>query len=170
MKMHYVMLIGFLGLNTLNPNKIQAQNNPLSPLKQLQGDWQGKGWIKMPASKTIQFNQEENIKFKLDDQVLLINGKGFNQESGNLEYESLAMIYADENGELKMTSHTNDNKHAEADVEVTNSTLSWSFAIPNGGTIKYEITFSETNWKEKASYSPNGTEWYPFMEVILNKQ
>lgn len=170
MKAHYLLLIAFLGFGLHNPTQLKAQTNDLSALKPLEGEWKGGGWIKMPSSETVQFNQHEVIEFKLSDQVLLINGKGYHKESGSLEFEALAMLYQDKDGNIKMTTHTNDNKHTEAEAELGDGTLDWWFALPNGGTIKYEIVFDDTDWQEKGSYSPDGSQWYPFMEMTLKKQ
>lgn len=156
-------------LLTVSSTLIFAQESPLETLRKLEGKWSGKGWINLPNGTTETFNQKETIEFRLNDNVLLINGRGFNQKTNEQTFEALAIMYLDKDGKIKMTSHTMDGKHTIATVEPNETGYTWWFTTPNGGKIVYEMNLSNNIWVEKGSYSPDGNQSYPFMEMTLTK-
>lgn len=168
MKIQFYLIIGFLGLGLYTPMKAQQQN--LDLLKPLAGQWEGSGWTRLPSGEKAEFNQTENIEFKLNGHVLLINGKGYDASTGDLSFEALAILFKDTDGTIRMSGHTLDGKHTMAKVELGEGKFSWWFEVPNGGTVKYDIDFTDKTWKEKGNYSPDGKQWYPFFEMTLNKK
>ena len=168
MKTHYLFLIGFFGLAVFYPPCSNAQDNPLLTLKALEGDWKGNGWVKMPERETVQFNQIEKIEFKLNDQIMVVNGKGTDLITNELKFEAFGVVFKDNDGKLKMNAHTSDGRNTIADFSIESNKFTWVFEVPNG-TIKYISEVIDNTWIEKGSFSPDGQQWYPFMEMTLKK-
>ncbi len=156
------LLLGFF----LN---VSAQTNDLEHLKPLVGHWSGYGWMRMPDGKVEKFNQREDIEMKLNDNILVINGIGKHQETNEITFEAFGIIYKNAAGEYKMTAHTKEGQHTLANLSIEAGKFSWWFEVPSG-TIKYDAEFTANSWVEKGNFSPDGQQWYSFMEMTLTKQ
>lgn len=146
-----------------------SQDKPLEALKKMEGNWTGEGWVKIPNGTTQTFNQKETIEYKLNESILVINGRGYHQKTNEKTFEAFAIMYKDMDGTIKMSSHTMEGKHVVATVESNENGYNWWFKTPNGGKIIYEITIKDNIWAEKGSYSPDGNQSFPFMEMTLTK-
>ena len=53
---------------------------------------------------------------------------------------------------------------------VADNQYTWGFDVPTG-KIKYSITLSPQakTWYEKGEFLPDGTQWFPFLEMNLTK-
>jgi hypothetical protein len=164
--LHY-LFIGYLMISFHTDSF--AQESKLELLKPLEGKWSGSGWISLPDHTIVKFNQTEDIQFKLNNNIVLINGKGVDITAKTPDFEAYAIVYSEASG-LKMSAHTMDGKHTLANVVLEPGLMTWSFAVPNGGTVKYSITFTNTTWAEEGNYSPDGQQWFPFFEMTLKKE
>lgn len=146
-----------------------AQTPALEDPHNFAGSWSGNGWIRLPNGNTQTFNQKETIEYRLNNSIIHINGRGFDQKTNEKTFEALAIIYRDMDGTLKMSSHTMEGKHVITNVEQNDNGYTWWFKTPNGGKIVYEMIIKDNTWTEKGSYSPDGSQSFPFMEMTLTK-
>ncbi|HNP20032.1 MAG TPA: hypothetical protein PKL31_16455 [Fulvivirga sp.] len=167
MKLSIYLILGYLMIG-FHPTAF-AQTNSLELLKPLEGKWSGSGWISLPDRTVVKFNQTEDIQFKLNNNIVLINGKGKDITGKTPDFEAYAIIYAEAPGVLKMSAHTMEGEHTLADLTLEPGIMTWWFKVPNGGTVKYSTTFTDTTWTEKGNYSPDGQQWFPFFEMTLKK-
>jgi hypothetical protein len=138
------------------------------------GKWSGEASIKQRNGSTMKVLQEENIQFKLDGTVLLIEGTGKSTETGNpVVFNALAIVsYNQYTKEFKMKSHVMDGNSTEAYFKILEENhFEWGFETPQKAKIKYDIVLNpkEKSWVEKGQYSPDGTTWYPTIEMKLTK-
>ena len=135
----------------------------------LAGNWQGEGSMQMPGAKH-QFKQQEWISFKANNSVLLIEGLGLTEAGGDTVHQALALISFDEATDTYyMQAVKGDGKVINAEVEVTDNEFSWSFATGATAKVKYIITNKNGQWHENGSYTPDGSQWYPFMSMVLER-
>ena len=135
----------------------------------LEGEWQGSGWIQQQGPK-MAFKQSEKVERKLNGTVLLIEGKGF--ENDSLAFNAMAMASYDEaNNKYRFNSFLSDGKYTQAEGWFDDAGIfHWQFDVGNTGTVRYSIAATETTWLEKGAYNPKGREeWYPFMQMELTK-
>ena len=103
----------------------------LDQLSFLVGDWQGAGSVEMNG-KRAEFRGVESVRFGLDENVLVIQGKHEAKDgtSGSLRpvHEALGVIHYDRRTE-KITMHafTARGDSTVADVRVTDQRMQWSF-------------------------------------------
>ena len=161
------LVLIFVSLNS------QAQNSKHSEkmlrLHPLVGHWEGSGWIQ-ERNVLSEFRQTEDVSVKLDGTTLLIEGNAYANDS--LVFQAMAIASYDQyKDQYRFNSFLADGKYTEAVGTFSeDGAFSWQFDVPNGGTVKYDIVFSESDWEEKGYYSPKDVEqWYPIMEMKLTK-
>lgn len=152
----------------------EAIKTEMKKVAYMAGRWSGEATMKRGNTPAIKVLQEENIQFKLDGTVLLIEGTGRSTEAGNpVVFNALAIIsYNQYTKEFKMKSHVLDGNSTEAYFKVLGENhFEWGFETPQKAKIKYDIVLDQQakSWVEKGEYSPDGTTWYPFIEMKLTK-
>lgn len=180
--MKHVLIICalFLGL-AIGHTHAQGSGKASEVLKQemkklayFAGKWKGEAIAKQRNGPDTKIIQEEEIQFKLDNTVLVIEGTGRNP--GNLNeivFNALAVVSYDETTQAyQLRSHLMDGKKTDAYFKVlAENQFEWGFDIPNNAKIRYHIKLNPQNktWHETGEYSPDGTAWYSFIELKLTK-
>lgn len=151
-----------------------ALKQEMQKLSYLAGKWKGEAVARQRDGSTTKVAQEENIEFRLDNTLLLIEGTGRNpQNLSEITFNALAVVTYDEAAkEFKFRSHLRDGKKTDAYFKVLGDNhFEWGFDLPNNAKMRYDIKLDPKakTWLEIGEYSPNGTTWYPFVELKLNK-
>lgn len=138
------------------------------------GKWKGEASARQRDGSTTKVTQEENIEFRLDNTVLLIEGTGRNPENlSEITFNALAVVSYDETTkEFKLRSHLRDGKKTDAYFKVlADNHFEWGFDIPGNAKMRYDIKLDPKtkSWLEIGEYSPDGTTWYKFIELKLTK-
>lgn len=175
-----LLLISFLLGSLTHQCLAQAPNNTgvvkqeLKKLAYMAGRWSGEAHITRGNTPPIKVMQEENVQFKLDETILLIEGIGRNPESNAITFNALAVVsFNPYTKKFAMKSHTMEGNQTEAYFNVlADNHFEWGFETTTKAKIRYNIILNpqEKTWAEKGDYSPDGTTWYPFFEMKLYKQ
>lgn len=137
----------------------------------MEGKWEGKGWRVNPNGEKAYSNVEENLQWKLDSTIILIEGIG-KTDDGNVVHNALAVLSFDPfKKKYAMKSFLSNGMSTDAYFEIVeeNKIFKWGFDVPRGGKIQYTITNDGTNWKEEGEYSADGENWNKIFEMILVK-
>lgn len=178
--MKHLMLICaiMLGLTLGRPlaqgSAPEAVKQEMKKIAYMAGRWSGEATMRRGNTPPVKVLQEENIQFKLDGTVLLIEGTGRGPEAGNpIVFNALAIIsYNQYTKEFKLKSHVMDGNSTEAYFKIVEENhFEWGFETPQKAKIKYDIVLNPQakSWVEKGEYTPDGTTWYPFIEMKLTK-
>lgn len=180
MKNLFVTCALFLGL-AIGHTHAQGLGNASDALKQemqklayFAGKWKGEAIAKQRNGTDTKVIQEEEIQFKLDNTVLLIEGTGRNPENLNeIVFNALAIVSYDEaTKEFKLRSHVKDGKKTDAYFKIlAENHFEWGFDVPNNAKIRYDIKLDPKakTWVEIGEYTADGATWYKFIELKLNK-
>jgi hypothetical protein len=161
-----ILLILCLNIQAQDIGKIKSAMDKLAVLE---GEWQGSGWIQQQGPR-LEFTQHEKVERKLNGTLLLIEGKGF--ENDSLAFNAMAMASFDEKANrYRFNSFLYDGKYTQAEGWFDEAGIfHWQFGVPGGGTVRYSITATEHKWLEKGAYQPKDVDqWYPFMQMELTK-
>ena len=149
---------------------LKTKSLEMSKLDFMVGSWEGSGWYRSPDGKISNFNQTEDVQSKLDGLVLVVEGNG-SLENGENVHNAFAMItYDEETKKYSFNSHLADGKSIVADGWFNGDDFEWGFELPQGGSILYSINYENDTWKESGKYSPDGNQWYPFIEMTLKRK
>jgi hypothetical protein len=178
MKTILIIAAALFGLSLSN---IKAQSPAPEVVKQemqklayMAGRWQGEALIKRGNTPPEKVLQEENIQFKLDGTALLIEGIGRSPMTGNrVVFNALAVVsYNQHTKQFGLKSYTMEGNQTEAYFTVVKDNhFEWGFETPAKAKIRYTIVLDpqQKSWIEKGDYSPDGSTWYPFIEMSLKK-
>ncbi len=144
----------------------------MQKLAYMAGKWKGEASMRQPNGTLVKVGQEEDIQFKLDGTILMVEGTGRNEE-GKVVFNAIGIIsYNPDTNSFGMKSHLLDGKQTDAYFKIqTENNFEWGFTVANNARIRYNIVLNpqEKSWIEKGDYSPDGNTWYPFMEMNLTK-
>lgn len=137
------------------------------------GEWTGSSWSMMPDGSRKTAQMHEKISWKLDQTVLLIEGRGID-ENGETDHDALGLLSYDPfPKKYKFETHIAQGLNTSASFEMLepNTKFRWGYETP-AGNIRFTLTFSEdgTKWQEKGEFSPDGKRWFPTMEMNLQKR
>lgn len=147
-----------------------AHKEALSKLDFMAGEWVGSGWMFTQAGKKETFEQTENIQWKLDGAVLMIEGQG--KKEGKVVHDALAIIsYDPSKEEYAFRSYLANGRSGDYKAKVlAENTLEWMIEAP-GRTITYIITINEKGqWYEKGMMKMGDRPAFQFFEMTLDKK
>ncbi len=159
-----VLLVPTFGQETISPKQQEA----MQQLEFMIGQWAGTGWMMNRQGQKQTFNQTENIQWKLDQAVIMVEGKG--QQDDKVVHDALAIISYDGNAEqYNFRSYLASGREGNyiATVE-DNQTFTWTIDAP-GIMIKYTIQIKGDHWHEIGEMK-RGENWFQFFEMDLKRQ
>ena len=152
------------------PVMSEAHKAALSQLDFMVGEWEGSGWMFTQAGKKETFEQTENIQWKLDGAVLMIEGQGKNE--GKVVHDALAIIsYNPRKEEYGFRSYLANGMSGDYPAKIlAENTMEWTIEAP-GRTITYIITLNEKGqWQEKGMMKMGEKPAFQFFEMTLEKK
>jgi hypothetical protein len=137
----------------------------ISELEFMAGKWKGSGWMMGRDGQKSEFEQSEDIQFKLDSTMLLIEGLGTSQ--GKVVHNALALITYDKSEDkLVFRSYLQNGQNGEFAAELTDGKLFW-YPNPN---VRYIVGLNESGqWYETGEFK-RGENWTRFFEMTLDRE
>lgn len=142
-------LVGSAVLAAAQPaqNSTDVQREAMQKLAFLAGKWSGPVSIFRGPGEPLRLTQRENVEFKLDGLVLLIEGKSTGSD-GKAQFEALATIAYDDASQIYHIRAYHDGRYVDSPLTVLTDGFSWGFA---SGPAKIENTMHLTakhEWQE----------------------
>jgi hypothetical protein len=133
-----------------------AQLEAMKKLSFLVGKWEGEATARMGPGEPIKLRQTEDVQYKLDGLVLIVEGTGRNLEGAKV-FSALATIsYDDAAKSYRIRAH-NDGRFVDAPLEVSEKGFKWTV---QSGPAKVEYTMNLT---EKG-------EWHEFGDATFGER
>lgn len=170
MKLKLILIIALITSSfCINAQTTESIQQEMNKLEVLTGDWEGIGWYQQGQNKKYDIRQTEHIERKLNGTLLLVEGKGYVNDS--LSFNAMAMFsYSLTDKTYVIESHLADGKATVASGSFNEEgKFVWGFDVPQG-KIRYTMTLTETTWNEYGEYSADGNQWWKFMEMNLTKK
>jgi len=148
----------------------EAQRAAMKKLSFLAGKWSGKATAQMGPGKPIDLIQSEDIEYRLDGLVMVIEGKGRDPESGKVRFNALATIsYDDAKGTYEIRAY-NDGRKIDTALETDGAGFVWGFAVGQMNMRHVMRVNEKGEWSETSTVKlPNGQE-YTTVRMLLQKQ
>lgn len=179
MKTVKILLVLFcmvsLTLTSQGQVDLTAHRKHLATLSYLAGKWKGTATVQQPGGKMLTLHQSETITWELDSLLLKIEGVGTDPTTQKKSFHAWAIIsYNPMTQQLGLRSYTHEGRQTDAYFNPVNANqFEWGFDLPgNRGKVRYTIVLSEKEktWTEKGEFSPDGTQWMPFITMNLVKE
>jgi hypothetical protein len=152
-----------------------AHKAEMKKLEFLAGKWRGDATISRGKESTV-VKQTEDVQFKLDGTVLLVEGTGRGKLPGRDEegvvFNALAVIsYDAAEKKHRIKAYRMEGASVEADLTFTDKGFAWGFSPPGGKVqVRYTMTLTPRGeWHEVGEYSQDGQTWNRFFEMTLTR-
>ncbi len=145
-------------------------------LSWLAGQWRGTATI-MEMSGERELHQSEDVRLKVFDTSLLIEGTGREQgeegRPGEIVFQAMAVITYDTQADKYALRAITERGAVDARIQVKEKELIWGFDVPGGaGEVRYHIRLDDQGrWHEVGEFSRDGGQtWLKVIEMTLQRQ
>ncbi|MGE4162272.1 MAG: DUF1579 family protein [Vicinamibacterales bacterium] len=149
---------------------VAAQREAMQKLAFLVGRWTGEATVATGPEGPRRVEQTEDVQFKLDGLVLLIEGTGRNPVSGAVEFNALATVSFDEaSGAYRFRAYSGGN-YVETVLTLRDRGLEWGFTA-GPATVTNTMHLDDTGqWVEVTDVVINGGPPRRTTELRVRKQ
>jgi hypothetical protein len=148
---------------------LSAQRAAMQKLRFLVGAWSGRARIWPGANNSIELSQTENVGYKLDGLILMIEGVGVDNIDHKPNLQALGLISFDDAAGIYHMRAFNDGRWLESTVELNEARqqLHWGFTLAQIKTSSVLQVDNNGNWTETHELSVNSQPFRKFMEVSV---
>ena len=110
---------------------LAKQRAAMQRLSFLTGIWSGEAHVQRGAGEPVTLKQTENVEYKLDGLVLVIEGTGRAQIDQQPSLQALGIISYDDATDSYRIRAWNDGRYLESDVQLLEDgkSLRWGFGV-----------------------------------------
>jgi hypothetical protein len=126
---------------------VSEQREAMRKLSFLSGRWSGPATIAVGPGRTLDLTQTENVQYKLDGLVLLVEGKGTNTD-GKTVFRSLATIAYDNSSHTYRFRAYNDGHYVDTQLLFVPGGFSWDFTAGPAHVINTMRLTGKGQWHE----------------------
>jgi len=170
--MRYTLLALLLGAAFLCPAQqpnLTAQRDAMKKLDFLAGKWSGDASVSRGPGGPLKIIQSENVQFKLDGLIMLIEGTGRDAD-GKVVFQALAIVSYDDSTSVYRFRAYNDGHYLDTELKVLTHGFSWGF---EAGPLKVNnnMKLSEKGeWVEATESTYGATPPRKSVEMVLKRQ
>ncbi len=141
----------------------------MQKLRFLVGAWSGRARIWRTADNSVELSQTENVTYKLDGLILMIEGVGVDNIDHKTNLQALGLISFDDAAGVYRMRAFNDGRWLESTVELNESgkQLHWGFTLARIKTSSTLQVDGKGKWTETHEVSVNSQPFRKFMEVSV---
>jgi hypothetical protein len=122
------------------------------------------------SNQKIKVKQTEEVSYKLDGLVLLIEGTGRNPESGEIMFRALATVSYDDAGGVYHFRAYNDGSYLDSELKVPDRGFEWGYKAGQA-QIAFAMKLSDTgDWVETGDVTLGNTPAQRFFDMTVRKQ
>jgi len=133
---------------------LSAQREAMQKLSFLTGKWSGEALILEGSDGPLKIRQTEDVQYKLDGLVMLVEGTGTNLESGQVVFRALATIAYDEATKTYRFRAYSRGRYLDTELKSTENRFEWGFQA-GPATVRNIMRLNEKG------------EWYETTEVTV---
>jgi hypothetical protein len=136
----------------------------------LVGKWSGSATSSRGPNQTVKVRQTEEVQFKLDGLVLLIEGTGRNPDTGDVMFNALATISYDETAKTYRFRAYNDGRYLDTDLKVPENGFEWGY---KAGPVDVRFVMhlnDKGEWVETGDVKVGDNPTQRTFEMTLRKQ
>lgn len=150
------------------PSSVEAQREAMHKLSFLAGRWSGPATIRHGSGEALHLTQTEDVKFKLDGLVLLIEGKSSGAE-GKVMFSALATIPYDDSSLTSRFLAYNDGHYVDTKHSVPPNGFSWSFTTGPAHVVNSMHLTEKGEWDEVTEVTVGSNPGHRTVEMLLRR-
>jgi hypothetical protein len=147
---------------------LNAQRAAMKKLEFLVGKWAGEARMLRGTGDPLVMMQTEEVQYKLDGLVLVIEGVG--KADGKPALQALGVVsYDDETGTYHMRAF-NDGRFLETEVKLIDKGFTWGFAVGQYRTSSVMRIDDKGDWTEQHEMTVGTQAPRKYMEVSVSRE
>lgn len=147
----------------------EAQREAMKKLSFLAGHWSGPVSISRGPGEAPKLTQAENVAYKLDGLILLIEGQSTGSD-GKVQFQALATVSYDDAAHLYRFRAYNDGRYIDTELTVQPDGFAWGF---DAGPAKIRNTMHLTpkgEWQETTDVTFGANPPRRSVEMLLTHE
>jgi hypothetical protein len=150
-------------------NSVDVQREAMRKLSFLAGHWSGPVTIVRGPGEAPHLTQTEDVEYKLDGLVLLIQGKSTSAD-GKLLFSALATIAYDDASHTYHFRAYNDGHYLDTELSVPANGFSWSFTAGPAHIVNTMHLTGKGEWDEVTDVTVGSNPPHRSVEMLLQHQ
>jgi hypothetical protein len=150
------------------PN-VDSQREAMKKLAFLVGHWSGPVSISRGPGEPLHLTQTENVQFKLDGLVLLVEGQSTGPD-GKAQFQALATVAYDDASHTYRFRAYNDGHYIDTELTAQADGFAWGF---NAGPARIQNTMHLTvksEWQETTDVTFGSNPPHRSVDMLLQDQ
>ena len=148
---------------------VAVQHEAMQKLSFLAGHWSGPATSRRGPGEPLHVTQTEDIQFKLDGLVMLIEGKSTDAD-GKIVFSALATIAYDDASHTYRFRAYNDGHYLDTELSVPENGFSWSFDAGPAHIVNTMRLTSKGEWNETTDVTFGSNPAFRSVEMLLQHQ
>lgn len=128
-------------------NSVDAQREAMRKLAFLGGHWSGSATIVPATGEALHLTQTEDVEYKLDGLVLLIEGKSTDAD-GKVLFSAMATVAYDDASHSYRFRAYNEGHYLDTELSVPANGFSWSFTAGPAHIVNTMQLTGKGEWDE----------------------
>lgn len=149
-------------------NSVALERLAMHKLAFLAGRWSGPVTIMRGSGEPLRLTQSENVQYKLDGLVLLIEGKSTGAD-GKARFSALATVSFDDASQTYHIRAYNDGHYVDAPLSVEAGGFSWGFQAGPAHIVNTMHLTEKGDWKEVSDVTMGSGPAHPSVEMSLRR-
>ena len=145
-----------------------AQKEAMRKLSFLAGHWSGPVTIVRGPGEPLHLTQTEDIEYKLDGLVLLVQGKSTGAD-GKVQFSALATIAYDDASHTYRIRAYNDGHYIDTEMAAAAKGFSWSFTSGPAHVVNTMHLTAKGEWNEVSEVTFGGNPPFKSVDMLLER-
>jgi hypothetical protein len=151
------------------PSAIETQRQAMQKLSFLAGRWSGPITVVRGPGEPLHAVQSEDVQFKLDGLVLLVEGKSTSSD-GKVQFSALATISYDDSAKAYHFRAYNEGRYIDTELTVAANGFSWSYAAGPAHVVNTMHLTDKNEWQESTEVEMGSNPPRHVVDMMLNRQ
>lgn len=165
----FALLGATLSAQQPSSRSIDIQREAMKKLAFLAGRWTGPINIVRGPAEPLHLSQSENVEFKLDGLVLLIEGKSTGSD-GKAQFQALATVaFDDATGQYRIRPY-HDGHYLDTELTVLADGFSWAYESGPAHIVNTMHLTAKGEWQELTEVTVGVGPARPSVQMLLTKQ
>lgn len=149
-------------------NSVEAQRSAMRKLSFLTGHWSGPVSVFRGPGEALHLTQTEDVEYKLDGLVLLIEGKSTSAD-GKALFRALATVAYDDGSRTYRFRAYHDGHYLDTELSLLSNGFSWSFKAGPANIVNTMHLTGKGEWEEVTEATVGGNPPFHSMDMLLSK-
>jgi hypothetical protein len=147
-------------------NSVETQHDAMRKLSFLAGRWSGPVTIARGPGEPLHLTQTEDVQYKLDGLVLLLEGKSTSAD-GKILFSALATIAYDDASHSYRFRAYNDGHYLDTELAAPANGFSWGFTAGPAHIVNTMHLTAKGEWNEVSEVTFGGNPPQRSVDMLL---